>query len=216
MDLTQGKILGCSEVRAAREAECHGDRQPFFCRRLQTDLPRENEGEKVQQDWLGRFCEWNSRRCARQTAIGATESIFPPAAAKKFVDQTFEDCYADCSPFKPTEHIALDNTRALDDDPPGGNVPMSAEESGDAEGGSLVDKHVANGKGGPLRVREVDAVDSAPTAFSQRSQRVYFTKAAALRACIDALPGGVLHPLLHGGRNNGAHMQQQRHTGAME
>jgi hypothetical protein len=204
MDLTQGKILGCSEVRAAREAECHGDRQPFFCRRLQEAAPSSgNESDKLQLDWLGRFCAWNSRRCARVTAIGATESIFPPREAQKFVDETFEDCYADCSPFKPTTHTILDNTRASDDDP--------IDKSG--RGSGFIDTDAVPRKDIPLLRQLTDpadpadpAISSAPTACSQRSGfRGGFpgghTYVSALRACVLALPAVPVVPSLQPGRS---------------
>jgi hypothetical protein len=61
MDLTDGDILGCSEIRAARESECFGQRMPFFCRDV-SDLGS-----------LTNLCQWWHKRCVRNHAIGATE-----------------------------------------------------------------------------------------------------------------------------------------------
>jgi hypothetical protein len=83
MDITQGRLLACSEVRSAREAECF-EKTLALC-----------ESSSL----LRGLCDKWTRRCVRQTADRATSSMFPEGG-RGYVGEMFEECYQDRSPFQ--------------------------------------------------------------------------------------------------------------------
>ena len=107
-DLSESPYLACSEVRAAREAECH--ELPFFCP-SSADLAAAAATPAIKADGTGansnpsepspmhRMCDWWHRRCVRMNATKATSSMVPVDVARDCVAQVFEECYADNAPF---------------------------------------------------------------------------------------------------------------------
>ena len=103
MDITNPRILACSEIRAARESECY---QKAFA--LDKLLP--------ETKLLKTMSEWRNKRCVRRHAIrstqvlielylflihthlGRTQSMFPDEAVDD-VNKMLEMCYSDRAPF---------------------------------------------------------------------------------------------------------------------
>jgi hypothetical protein len=87
-DLTLCEELACSEIRAAREAECSTMINPhssftsgLFCNSI--------FGKNTQ------FCENLKRKCVEKIAIRSTKSVFSKEQAEKCVRSVFDQCYAD-------------------------------------------------------------------------------------------------------------------------
>lgn len=70
MDLTNCAELAYSEVRAAREAECH---------------------------YTPQLCSWFKKQCVKNTATRSTSTLFPDQGAA-CVTQIFEQAYRDVGP----------------------------------------------------------------------------------------------------------------------
>ena len=109
-DLSESPYLACSEVRAAREAECH--ELPFFCpsgadlaATVGTPVTKVKEDADDPKSYMTepspihRMCNWWHRRCVRMNATKATSSMVPVDVAHDCVAQVFEECYANNAPF---------------------------------------------------------------------------------------------------------------------
>lgn len=70
-DLTQCDELATSEIRAAREAECH---------------------------YTPQICSWFRKRCVKDTATRSTSTLFPKEGAE-CVSRMFEQAFNDLRPF---------------------------------------------------------------------------------------------------------------------
>jgi len=79
MDLTTCKDLAYSEVRAAREAECH---------------------------YTPQLCSWFKKQCVQSTATRSTATIFPTEGAA-CVAAVFEKAYRDVGPKKLHGDLAI-------------------------------------------------------------------------------------------------------------
>ena len=82
MDIRQGKELACSEIRAARAAECF-NKEPGLC--------------KLSNEWIQSLCHSYTKRCVRKTAKEATAAMFPDEA-DVLVDEVFDRCFDDRIP----------------------------------------------------------------------------------------------------------------------
>jgi len=85
-DLTTCEELACSEVRAAREAECAGYDTALlrgvFCRTFGGSFKPE-------------FCSKVKQDCVRRIAERSTRSVFSEQQARECVEKVFERCFAD-------------------------------------------------------------------------------------------------------------------------
>lgn len=104
-DLTACEQLACSEVRAAREAECRatfgGGAGQLWCTLAGADPEAGPDLE------AGSVCGWFQKRCAKATARSSTEAVFPGRGAA-CVDAVFERCFRDLAPFAPFERNPSD------------------------------------------------------------------------------------------------------------
>lgn len=90
MDLTKCEALACSEIRAAREAECLSHFTPKW------------KGEKVELPWsAGSFLgSFTKEGCTKRLATAATQAMFPGEAGATCVEKMFRECYRDTVPFE--------------------------------------------------------------------------------------------------------------------
>ena len=83
-DLTLCPELACSEIRAAREAECAGFSTNFLvsfaCRRLGSNTE---------------YCDRIKKTCVYRVARRSTRSVFTEDEATACVENMFETCYRD-------------------------------------------------------------------------------------------------------------------------
>ncbi|KAH9260138.1 hypothetical protein BASA81_001913 [Batrachochytrium salamandrivorans] len=81
-DLRSSTGLACSEIRAAREAECQQCSTNPFIRATCRIMPT-------------RMCERWREECVREVATKATEAAFPKQIATVSVSEMFSECYED-------------------------------------------------------------------------------------------------------------------------
>lgn len=81
-DLRSSAGLACSEIRAAREAECQQCGTGPFVRAACRVLP-------------ARLCEQWREECVREVAVKAMEAAFPKHIATASVRDMFPECYGD-------------------------------------------------------------------------------------------------------------------------
>ncbi len=89
MDLTKGDDLACSEVRAAKAAECTGSHAGglhFLC-----EMGGYEEGAQDSNGVSG-FCKRLREKCVRSHAEVSTKKVFPKDG-KRFVASCFRRCY---------------------------------------------------------------------------------------------------------------------------
>ena len=89
MDITQCEALACSEIRAAREAEC-----------LSSIVPKWN-GEKINVPWPVQM--FTKEGCVMSNATTATQAMFPGDVGAACVKKMFDQCYRDTVPFDDIE-----------------------------------------------------------------------------------------------------------------
>ena len=80
MNLRDCRKLACSEVRAAREADCASSAAPSFAAKF-----------------LPSYDEWVLKRCSRSKALAATSALFPKDAPR-CIDEVFARCFDDTFP----------------------------------------------------------------------------------------------------------------------
>mmetsp|Transcript_18797 Transcript_18797/g.34834 ORF Transcript_18797/g.34834 Transcript_18797/m.34834 type:complete len:128 (-) Transcript_18797:385-768(-) len=99
-DLASCDGLACSEVRAAREAECRDNfgRGPGeLCHFLGVN-PFQNLDPSSKLTPAESVCYWFKKRCARDVAIRSVEGVFPGYGTQS-VDEALETCHADTHPY---------------------------------------------------------------------------------------------------------------------
>jgi hypothetical protein len=85
MDLTECEALACSEIRAAREAECL------------TAMELEWNGKTLDTPWP--VSAFTKKGCTKRLATAATQNMFPGHVGETCVEKMFEQCYKDRVPF---------------------------------------------------------------------------------------------------------------------
>ena len=85
MDITKCEALACSEIRAAREAEC-----------LTKWIPNRN-GEEFKVPWP--ITTFTKEGCTKYSAVEATQAMFPGSVGEACVEKMFQQCYYDTVPF---------------------------------------------------------------------------------------------------------------------
>jgi hypothetical protein len=85
MDLTKCEALACSEIRAAREAECL------------SEMVLKWNGEKVDAPWP--VSSFTKEGCTKRLATAATQAMFPGSVGEECVEKMFKKCYKDMVPF---------------------------------------------------------------------------------------------------------------------
>uniref|UniRef100_A0A7S2SI97 Mitochondrial inner membrane protease ATP23 n=2 Tax=Mucochytrium quahogii TaxID=96639 RepID=A0A7S2SI97_9STRA len=99
-DLTECEPLACSEIRAAREAECrdnfHGG-VGEVCRYVGMN-PFDDSVPKEDENSINNICRWFKKRCARVNAARSVNAVFP-GKGWNCVESVFEECYKDSHPF---------------------------------------------------------------------------------------------------------------------
>lgn len=94
---TSCEELACSEVRAAREAECrahfNGGLGEVFCIALGAD-PFENNTDGGP---VSTICRYFKKQCVREQARRSISTVFP-REGPKCVQRIFERCYAQTEP----------------------------------------------------------------------------------------------------------------------
>jgi hypothetical protein len=139
-DLTRAESLACSEVRAAREAECRdnfGGGPRELCKLLGVDpMANRKKGHAganagpaagaggdaaappgpLKRDLTLDVCEWFKRRCAMRYAIKSVDAVFPSEGARA-VRAVVHECFADHHPFSDFAEVPVP--------PPEQGVPVS-------------------------------------------------------------------------------------------
>tara|TARA_B100000795_G_scaffold190927_1_gene145511 strand:- start:2151 stop:2924 length:774 start_codon:yes stop_codon:yes gene_type:complete len=87
MNLRKCDALACSEIRAAREAEC-----------LNSYIP-EWKGEKIKVPWAITYMGFTKEGCVRDNATRATQALFPGKVGAACVNKMFDQCFKDTVPF---------------------------------------------------------------------------------------------------------------------
>lgn len=98
-DLTAVSELACSEIRAAREAECKAsfdDGLGEVCGILGID-PSQNIRKTNGLSRLENICQWYQKRCVRRCAGKSIRPLFPDTADTA-INSMFESCFRDHEP----------------------------------------------------------------------------------------------------------------------